>query len=753
MVETTGAPVAGVPVRLTSPDGEVQERTTGADGRIQASDLVPGLWLVTVMSPDHVVLTSQVEVHRGRTAQARLVLMLMGYEEITVLANQITWREVDRGSKEPAPSTVTGTYTLTRRDMEQTPGSLEDVTRAVMALPGVVSDGGMSGTFHARGAASTDVVFLLDRVPIDNPFHLAGFNSLFNPDMTRSVTFHGSASPATVPSGTGAVVSVLSWDGTPKDGSTDLDGAVDISMFSARGYLMGPIDPRGKLTFAASARRTYLEAYLGIMKALDIVDRAFGAPEYSDLNLRMAWHPHPEHTLTFSGVHTSDSLRFEDSDDLSVIQFEGVFDLKDRLWLGSVDHKWERERFTWQTTAAVTNESSTLLQEGGNDQERTVGTTRFYARTDLTLTPDDHVIALGADVAYTRSILEGDVLDTRHLPSWRAVPLTDFGLETVQPGSPPPFTDVSIYAQEEYQGPVRVRLGGRLKRSGITGEWLMAPSAGVSLPLMKTATIPKLAWGVYHRVPRDLLAQGPTTGIPDQLRASTAVHLVGGLDQGVPLPGEGGGGMVRLEGWGSFLHRQLVNPDTLEAVATIPFDTTGHGWSSGVDLMVSGRAGPVNATLTYGLLFTERTNPLNTVYPNTVAPPQDQRHTLGVAATVEFLRHWNTTLRYSFHTGRPASTVVAASETTAELSCLNCERLGDFHNLDWRLEWSKKLRLFKLTFYTELLNVTNAKNDFVPTAKVTAPGDDAPAGTLGTVSTGMFQALPIRPFMGVRADF
>ncbi len=170
----------------------------------------------------------------------------------------------------------------------------------------------------------------------------------------------------------------------------------------------------------------------------------------------------------------------------------------------------------------------------------------------------------------------------------------------------------------------------------------------------------------------------------------------------------------------------------------------GLGRNQGLDTMVAARMGRFHGMASYSLLFTERTNPLNVAFSQTYEPLQDQRHTLASTLEYQLTPRWRLTTRYAFHTGRPVSQVEpTGDEDKVSLSCLNCDRLGPTHQLDLRAEWRKAMKRYRLSVYAEVLNITNFKSDFVPIAEVVG----------GQVEMSMFSHLPIRPFLGVRADF
>ena len=159
--------------------------------------------------------------------------------------------------------------------------------------------------------------------------------------------------------------------------------------------------------------------------------------------------------------------------------------------------------------------------------------------------------------------------------------------------------------------------------------------------------------------------------------------------------------------------------------------------------MLGVRAGRFQGMATYSLLQATRVNPLHDVLAQEYSPAQDQRHTLGGTLEYQLTPAWRVTGRYSFHTGRPTSTVELTPSEKFLVTGVNDHRLGDYHNVDARAEWRKAKDTYRLSVYFEVLNVGNFKSDFVPIAAVQD----------GERVDSMLYHLPLRPFLGVRADF
>lgn len=740
--DTAGDPIPGAKVTLVPrpplnlPPREIE---AGDDGKFTASFLPAGTWDVRVETAIAAPASFPLVVEEGQAVQSTFPIVT-DTNEIVVYGQRKTWREVARGELLPDTSTVTGSYTLTRRDIEATPGSLEDVARAVQALPGVTGDPDLLAGFNVRGGEQSDVVFLLDRVPLDNPFHLAGFNSVFNPDMMKEVHFYSGAPPASVPAGTSAVMSVESWDGAPRTDAHDLDGAVDISASSARALLMGPLNKDETLTLAVAARRTYLEGYFQVMKWANIIDTAFAAPEYSELSARIAWRP-GKHRLMLTAMRSGDSLALVDSDDASAVNFDGTFELRNSLQLYALDHTWTpRDGFEWRTTVAATVDRSFLSRDLGGSTSRTFRTNRGYGRSDIAVALGEHLLEVGVDGSLTDLSAEGEIEDPRQVPNWSNTGIVDLGQDLVELGEIAAYPDASAYGQLVLELPVKIRAGMRTRYAGATGEVLWSPSAGLSVPL-PTGTIPKVAFGLYHRTPRDPVVLDPELGNPN-ISSEHSAQVVVGIDQGFPLPGNEAGGLARIELYRTQRTDLVVHPDVPGSV-TPAFQNLGWGTDQGLDVLLAARTGRLSGTMTYGYLVADRVNPLDTVFATEVDPPQDQRHTFGASTEVQVSGRWRATARYTFHSGRPASTVEAAGEDYARITCLNCVLLGPTHDLALRAEWRKAYDRQLWTIYFEVLNTPNFRSDFTPIYNVVD----------GELESSMLSHLPVRPFLGIRSDF
>jgi hypothetical protein len=204
------------------------------------------------------------------------------------------------------------------------------------------------------------------------------------------------------------------------------------------------------------------------------------------------------------------------------------------------------------------------------------------------------------------------------------------------------------------------------------------------------------------------------------------------------------GALLRCEAYRIWLSDLVVNPDNAAAVASgETFANAGSGTNTGVDVLFSARSKKLDLSATFSWLSARRHDPMNTVFPEDYPAAMDQTVTAGAAVEWQATPHWRFTARDDFHTGRPMSSVEPDGASTVALSGLNDTRLGPFDEVDLHVEWRQAERRVRWSVYLDVLNAFDLQNDFLPIDTVTD----------GKLDTTMLKHLPIRPFLGVRADF
>lgn len=657
-------------------------------------------------------------------------------------------------------SSTTSRYQLNRRDIELTPGSLEDISRTVQALPGVVADPGLLATFFVRGGDADEVVFYLDGVALTNPFHLGGFASLFNPELVRHVDFYAGAQPASLRDTLSGVLEINYLEGDTKR----LMATGDLSMHTAKAVVQGPLPLEGA-SFVVSARRSYFEAYFAGLREFGVVGQNFLAPDLGEYYAKTSIK-RGAHKASLSFLYATDGLSFASTQgEESLISFDGSLEITNDVTLLSAQHLYTpNERLRVTSTLGLMADTSKSERYGepvaGQAALTSSGDTRLrtaVGRVDVGLSlTQANALRFGLEAQVQDQRFLGRVADTRTLPTWAFLPLAEYHHDTLDIAPRYQRQELMLYVEDEWQklwSRVTPRAGVRV--SVARGEpTLASPRAAVSVNLWPGA-VGKLAWGLYFQRPVDALALNGTYGNP-ALRPERVRQWVLGLEQLLPY-----GALLKLEAYDKALSDLVVNTDV---ASDEPFTNDGFGFARGVDVLLMRRGERLGAALSYGFLHTERTNPTNELFVRRYAPMQAQAHTASLAVDYKLGETWVFVTRYQTHSGRPYTDIdgFVLEERDGALvyrpalgapggphgrRLLNAERRPWFHEVSLRAEYWLRRVSWRLTIYAEVLNALNQITPYVDSYDEGVPSD----GRLP--EKGGITTLPIRPFLGVRLEY
>ncbi len=186
-------------------------------------------------------------------------------------------------------------------EIKRNPGGNRDISKVIQSLPGVASTVSFRNDIIIRGGAPNENKFYLDGIEIPNINHFATQGStggpvgLINVDFVREVDFYSGA----FPSNRGNALSSV-FDFKFKDGRTDRTGAsLTLGSSDLATVVEGPIGK--KTTFIASYRRSYLQF---LFKALEL---SF-LPEYNDFQFRVKTKIDDKNEITFIGLGALDDF-------------------------------------------------------------------------------------------------------------------------------------------------------------------------------------------------------------------------------------------------------------------------------------------------------------------------------------------------------------------------------------------------------------------------------------------------------------
>ena len=186
-------------------------------------------------------------------------------------------------------------------------GGEADVIKSITLLPGVRSEGEGGGGFEVRGGNAYQNLVMLDGISLYNPSHVMGIFSTFNDAALSGATLYKGAMPAMYGEATSSVLDMSLAAGDMEE----FHGSASIGILAAKIKAEGPI-VRDKLSFAVTARRSYVDAFLEMV------------PEYRgtvmnfyDVTAKVRYRPSP--------VHLVDASFFISRDNMAVSELMGMY--------------------------------------------------------------------------------------------------------------------------------------------------------------------------------------------------------------------------------------------------------------------------------------------------------------------------------------------------------------------------------------------------------------------------------------------
>ena len=180
-----------------------------------------------------------------------------------------------------------------------------DLFRMIQLLPGVRAQSEFSSGLIVRGGNTDQNLILFDGITVYNPSHLGGVFSNFITDGLRNAELVKGAYPAQYGGRLSSVLDIRSKYGNSKK----IAGSGEISLISSKALIEGPL---GKGGFLLTARRTYIDKMLDLMKRNNLIK--FTLPYYFyDLQGNIYQDLTPNDRLSFSLYSGNDKLDWEDA--------------------------------------------------------------------------------------------------------------------------------------------------------------------------------------------------------------------------------------------------------------------------------------------------------------------------------------------------------------------------------------------------------------------------------------------------------
>lgn len=714
----TGAPIplASVYVAALKLDLEA-----GDDGTVTLTGVPEGATAIAAAAAGYVRATGRVEGTGTFSTTLELRLRPRGRGQ-TVITSEPTWEVVERSGLPHGGSP--SEQTLSRADLETSPGALGDPLRAVQKLPGVSGDEGSRAWLRVRGGLGSELQVEIDGISIGHLTHADGIVSLVHRDLVDAVTLHSAGTPSSRPGGTAGGLYL-----TYRDGPHDrLDGAIDLSLLAGSVMVAGEVADGHEIV--AALRQSFLTAYLAA--AAPVFDGPTPTVNYGETFLRYT-HRSGDHRLRLTALGVADRMLFDD------------VNVRHRTLGGAADWRWRwREGGTLDLQIAHSSSTEDSPAEADFPVPRHLPFTDRDQRTHVRLSNrhegDGRAVAYGVEAAARTRRLEGQFEDRRAIPAWAHLPFADLDVPVVELNTNTTWAEIALWGEGEFErilGPLGMTIGARLDlpRTG-GGRPTLSPRLDLVLPLSWGMTLAGRA-ALVHQHRTDALVADRDLG-DSTLRPERAAWFELSVDQRLQdRLFVGATGWIRL-------HDHLAVSDGTR------WRDTGFGRALGLELRGAVRSGRLAVDASYSFGLSERTDPLTELR---TPAGGDQRHEFqaGVGLEIGARRRGLLTADYTYRSGWAIGTMSRGAPDADGVYLWSIETLGDrrtqdLHRISARFEHSHHFARWRLIGSVEAV-ATPLGGGVVEDCPTVAQEGVAPA-------CRTLDFLPVvMPWVGLRAEF
>ena len=416
------------------------------------------------------------------------------------------------------------TQLLSNEELRRTPGGLQDVSRTLLSLPGVLGGVDNRNDLLVRGGGPGENAYYLDgiRIPQINHFATQGASGgalgLVNVDFIRETEFFAGAFPVRYGDALSSVLSIENRPGSPEG----VQGDVTLGATEAGLTLDGPAGENANWLF--SVRRSYLQF---LFEALGLPIR----PDYWDAQFRLESQLSERDRLVLVGIGALDNFGIvppDPGDDFENFEIASrVIDNDQRSFTAGASWRRLVEGGYVTTTLSQSASDYSFLDPGEDDvpvltNESRELDTRFSVQGDFSRAAG---LTLAAGVEAVRSAVDASVFQ-------RAIPGGTLPQDLAWDQNLALFK-LSTFVQGTIPLGSRVTLTGGLRGDEVTAleqGFEFSPRGSVLVELGSGVTA-QAGGGLYHQTPSLIALSVEENDVPSNLdlRQQRNVQLATGL--------------------------------------------------------------------------------------------------------------------------------------------------------------------------------------------------------------------------------
>lgn len=725
----TRKPLAGVEVQAVDPESgdEIRQTYTDADAQFAFRGLEPGKYRLVFGAESYESFSSEETVEADKVTSGTFYLRAEYYDEYTVKTT--ARREQREVSKQR----------IDLKELRRVPGTGGDVVRVVQNMPGVARPSFVSGNLVVRGAAPEDTQVFLQGDAIPLVFHFLGGPAVVSSEMLQAVDFYPGNFSSYYGRATGGIVALRTR--SPREDR--FHGFAEVDLIDATAQFEGPVSE--DVSFALSARRSYIDAVLPFVAPDELTDQVTVSPRYYDYQGWLTWRATDEHKIEAFLYGSDDEIATVFDDDepqgnanvqISGASFGQLFHRGQFRW------EWKPKGEPIETEFSASFGLNRAGFEAGDDIYLNIDYYQTLIRQDIRVEAADNFnLRFGADLQLGTADYSLSIPRTgqdRNSNGPNVSPNGVIANESV------PVMQPAFYVEAEYEPIETLKIipGVRVDHYGAITETSFSPRLSSRYKLLDNLTL-KGGVGLFTQPP--LPNESGTIFGTDALTFEKAMHYAVGSEWRI---------LDYVELDSTLFYRDMF--DLVESTAAIDvdgegqaedvrFNNLGEGRAYGLEVLL--RHYPQNrffGWVSYTLSRAERYDPIEDVFE----PFQyDQTHILTMVAGYNLPYDIDVSSRFRLVTGSPYTPVVGSVWDADEddydpvrgetLSARN----GTFHQLDVRIDKKFIYDTFIIGAYLEVINAYNAVNE------------EGRQYNYDLTESAPVRGLPIIPTLGVNGRF
>lgn len=606
--------------------------------------------------------------------------------------------------KEKEPNS---TFNMSAEEIRRAPGSSGDVSRMLIALPGVTNINDFSSDLIVRGGSPAENGFFIDNIEIPNINHFpsfgssGGFFSAINPDFLEKVDFYTGAFSSVFGDRLSSIIDMSFREGN----RNEYDGMLNADLLQAGGILEGPLG-KGKGSFLLSGRTCIVRGLqdIGLIK-IDYFD----FPQMSDFQAKIVYDFSGRQRLTILNVLGTGDLNAGDED------FDVGLDYTQNTAGVNLRSIWN-DRFISETSLAY------AFIKNGFNLEFQFEDDEFYwnytTNNKMTNLRNCNYLEINSRNKFEFGIqFKQEVFDQ----DWHISQYTDDRGIVIE-AEDRITNDFTVtksalffsYILSPFNG-LNASIGLRGDHSSFSEKLRVSPRLTLSYNLLPKLSL-NLGYGIFYQaLPSYLFADHPEF---KELEDPMAVHYVLGLEYRT-----GKGTRFTLEFYDKEYINLPIHPDYPKRLLSdretfslyYPTDqvvNAGTAYSRGVEFLIQKKLVRKFYGLFSGSYFRCRYKDLEGIERNRI---YDNRYTMNFTLGYKPTRKWEFGVRWTIMGGAPYTPIdVEASKREGDgirdQTRFNMARYPAYNSLNVRLEKRFHFSKTGLIIYLDVLNALNRDN-------------------------------------------